>query len=274
MLDRRFVKFCLLAISCLSISTVALAEGSCERVVATGNPNNPPFMWRDPQNPKQLIGAQADMLQSIGKDLGVQIDVLYSRSWEKAEDEVVDGRIDLLAGAALKPESLENMDFIYPPVYSHDTVVWVRNILSFPYIEWADLKARKGAKPAGDFSPAFSEYAKANLNLEQGANLTQLFQKLMLGELDYVLSEREPGLARAYTLGLQDDLLALSPPIEGQPMFLALSHNSACNDAWLRGQLAKKMTELAASDVPQTLLERNLQLWKQQQSQPVSAPKS
>ncbi|WP_339485414.1 substrate-binding periplasmic protein [Pseudomonas sp. EL_65y_Pfl2_R95] len=276
MLDRHLLKSWVLAISCMSACSLTFAEGSCERLVATGNPNNPPFMWRDPQNPKQLMGAQADMLQKVAKDLGLQLDVLYSRSWEKAEDEVRSGRIDLLAGAELKPAALDDMDYIYPSVYSHDSVVWVRNILSFPYIEWADLRERKGAKAADILSPAFTGYAKANLNIEQAANLSQAFQKLMLGEVDYVLAERESGLARATTMGLQDDLLPLSPPIEGQPMYLALSHNSACNDAWLRGQLAKKMTELTASELPASLLQKNLQRWKQQQPQleSVSAPKS
>lgn len=273
MLDRHLLKSCVLAISCLSVSSLSFAAGSCERLVATGNPNNPPFMWRDPQNPKQLMGAQADMLNKVAKDLGVRMDVLYSRSWEKAEDEVRSGRVDLLAGVELKPASLDDLDYIYPSVYSRDTVVWVRNILSFPYIEWADLRDRKGAKAADTLSPAFTDYAKANLDVEQGANLSQIFQKLMLGEVDYVLAERESSLARATTMGLQDDLLPLSPPIEGRPMYLALSHNSACNDAWLRGQLAKKMTELAASELPESLIQKNLQLWKQQQSEPASAPK-
>ena len=71
---------------------------------------------------------------------------------------------------------------------------------------------------------------------------------------------------------VQDDLLALQPAIRSEGLYLALSHNSACNDPWLRGQLAKKMTELVAAGVPDALLQRNLQRWKEQQLQPASAP--
>ncbi|MET0950616.1 MAG: ABC transporter substrate-binding protein, partial [Pseudomonas sp.] len=48
----------------------------------------------------------------------------------------------------------------------------------------------------------------------------------------------------------------------------------ACNDSWLRGQLAKKMTESAASDLSGEAVTRNLELWKAQLLQPasVSAP--
>jgi len=57
-------------------------------------------------------------------------------------------------------------------------------------------------------------------------------------------------------------------------LYLALSFNSACNDSWLRGQLAKKMTESAASDLSGEAVTRNLELWKAQLLQPasVSAP--
>ena len=71
---------------------------------------------------------------------------------------------------------------------------------------------------------------------------------------------------------MADDLLALEPPISSEGLYLTLSHNSACNDPWLRGQLAKKMTELVAAGVPETLLQRNLERWKALQMQPVATP--
>ena len=43
--------------------------------------------------------------------------------------------------------------------------------------------------------------------------------------------------------------------------------------AWLRGQLAKKMTELPASGLTEAVLQRNLERWKAQLKQPVSTPK-
>lgn len=272
MLDRPFLKSCLLFAALLCMPAVTLAAGKCERLVATGHPDYPPFMWRDPQNPQQLVGAQADLLAQLGKDLGVHIEVLASRSWDKAVEEVRSGRVDLLVGGPLNLADLEALDYIHPPLFSRAKVVLVRNIASFPYIEWADLRERRGALVGGEFDQAFDEYAKANLSLEQGASLPQLLQKLMLGEVDYLVHEREPAFAQAYTLGLQDDLLALSPPISSEGLYVALSHNSACNDPWLRGQLAKKMTELAATELAETLLERNFQLWKAQQLQPVSTP--
>ena len=75
---------------------------------------------------------------------------------------------------------------------------------------------------------------------------------------------------------MANDLLAFEQPIDRPGLFLAVSHNSACNDPWLRGQLAKKMTELPASGLTEAALQRNIERWKSQQQQPqqpVSAPK-
>jgi polar amino acid transport system substrate-binding protein len=62
-------------------------------------------------------------------------------------------------------------------------------------------------------------------------------------------------------------------PIDQPGLFLAISHDSACNEPWLRGQLAKKMTELPASGLSEAALQRNLERWKNQLQQPVNAPK-
>lgn len=270
-----FLKSSLLLLALLLAPGLALAVGKCERLVATGNPEYPPYLWRDPQNPQKLIGANAELLQRIGQDIGVEIEVIHSGPWSRAQDEVRTGRIDLLAGAFLTLPRLESMDYVHPAFYVTPSVVWVRKGKEFPYLGWDDLRGKLGGTLVGNsFGQQFDAFAKANLTLENVPSLTQAFQKLLLGRTEYVLYERYPGVALAATLGLQEDLQALEPPISSEGLFLTLSHNSACNDPWLRGQLAKKMTELTASGLPETLLQSNLQRWKAQQLQAVSPPPS
>lgn len=262
-----------LLLGLLLLPGLSMAVGKCERVVATGNPEYPPYLWRDPQSPRHLIGANADLLQQIGKELGLQVDILYSGPWAQAQDEVRSGRVDLLAGAFLSVRRLESMDYIHPAPFSTASVVWVRKSQGFPYSAWDDLRGRSGGALVHDrFGPQFDAFAKANLSLEEEPSLTQALQKLLLGRTDYVLYERYPGMAFAGSLGMLDDLEALEPPISSEGLYLTLSHNSACNEPWLRGQLAKKMTELAAAGLPETLLQRNLERWKEQQVEPASVP--
>ena len=115
------------------------------------------------------------------------------------------------------------------------------------------------------------------MTLVRTPNLTQAFQKLLLGEVEFVLAGRYSGMAAAQTLSMANDLIARPQPIDKPGLFLAVSHNSACNDPWLRGQLAKKMTELPASGLTEAVLQRNIERWKAQlsqpQQQPVSTPK-
>ena len=67
----------------------AQAAGKCERLVATGNPEYPPYLWRDPQNPEKLIGATVDLLKAVAEDLGVGIEVIYAGPWSRAQEEAV-----------------------------------------------------------------------------------------------------------------------------------------------------------------------------------------
>ena len=269
-----FVTSSLLLLSLLA-PVLGMAAGKCERLVATGNPEYPPYLWRDPQNPQKLIGANADLLQQIGEQIDVEIEVMYTGPWSRAQDEVRTGRVDLLAGAFLTLPRLESMDYVHPAFYITPSMVWVRKGQEFPYSGWEDLRGRVGGTLVNNsFGQQFDAFAKANLTLESVPSLTQAFQKLLLGRTEYVLYERYPGVALANTLGLMEDLQALEPPISSEGLFLTLSHNSACNDPWLRGQLAKKMTELTATGLPETLLQRNLERWKSQQLQPASVPPS
>ncbi|MCY1179421.1 hypothetical protein D9M73_198210 [compost metagenome] len=122
-------------------------------------------------------------------------------------------------------------------------------------------------------TPAFTAFAKAQLKLVPAQNLTQAFQKLVLGQVDYVLAGRYSGMAMAQSLGMSNDLIARGLPVDRPGLYLALSHNSACNDSWLRGQLAKKLTELPISGASEAVLQRNVERWKAQLHVPADAPK-
>ena len=257
----------------LLLPGLSAAVGKCERLVATGNPEYPPYLWRDPQSPQHLIGANADLLTLIGEQLGVKIEILHTGPWSRAQDEVRTGRVDLLAGAFLTLPRLEHMDYVHPAFFVTPSVVWVRKEQGFPYSGWEDLRGRTGGTLVDNsFGQQFDAFAKANLNLEEVPSLIQAFQKLLLGRTDYVLYERYPGVALANTQGMLDSLETLEPPISSEGLYLTLSHSSACNDPLLRGQLAKKMTELVAAGLPETLLQRNLERWKAQQLQAADVP--
>ncbi|WP_079228388.1 substrate-binding periplasmic protein [Pseudomonas putida] len=244
----------------------ALAEALCGQLTATGNPEYPPYLWRDPHNPEQLIGANADLLKAVGKALGLEVKVVYGGPWSRAQEEVRTGRIDLMAGYFMTQERQQQMDFISPPFLRTRSVVWVRQDDAFAYREWADLKGHKGGTlVSNSHGQQFDDYARANLQLEAVPGARQAFEKLLLKRNDYVIYEQYPGMALVRTQGWEGQLKVLDPPVSSEGLYLALSHQSKCNRAELRERLAQKMKEMVAGPVPEQLVEKNLELWKQQQ---------
>lgn len=252
----------------------AMAAGKCERLVVTGSPDSPPYMWQDPENPKKLIGASADLLQHVAAELGLKVDLLYAGKRSQALDEVRSGRMDLLADAPLTLSELETLDYIHPPLLENDYLVWTRKDSPLVYGQARDLHGHTGAlSEKSRMSAEFGTFAAQQLTLVRTPNLTQALQKLLLGEVEFALAGRYSGMAAVQALSMANDLVARPLPVDQPGLFLAVSHNSACNDPWLRGQLAKKMTELLASGLTEAALQRNVERWKMQQQQPVSAPK-
>jgi polar amino acid transport system substrate-binding protein len=256
------------------VPTLSFAAGKCERLVVTGSPDAPPYLWQDPQKPKHLIGANADLLQQVAGELGIKVELLYAGKRSQALDEVRSGRMDMLADAPLTVNELESLDYIHPALLENDYLVWTRKESPLVYTDVQDLHGHPGAlSEKSRLTSAFGIYAEENLTLTRTSNLTQAFQKLLLGEVEFVLAGRYSGMAMLKTLGMTSDLIARAQPVDRPGLFLAVSHNSACNDPWLRGQLAKKMTELPASGLTEAVLQRNIERWNAQQKQPVSTPK-
>lgn len=256
------------------MATQAMAAGKCERLVVTGSPDAPPYSWQDPRDPRHLIGANVDLLRQVADELGVKIEVLYSGRREQALEEVRSGRMDLLLDTPMQVEQLTALDYIHPPLQLNEYLVWTRHDATLALEGPADLARHRGTVSAkARLTPAFEAFAKAQLKLVPSQNLTQALQKLVLGQVDYVLAGRYSGMAMIQSLGLGADLVARDLVVDRPGLYLAVSHNSACNDTWLRGQLAKKLTELPVSGASEGVLQRNVERWKAQMQTTADAPK-
>ncbi|WP_200625824.1 substrate-binding periplasmic protein [Pseudomonas sp. LAM2023] len=247
----------------LLLPLVAVADEPCRRLTATGNPEYPPYLWRDPQNPQQLIGVNADLLKYLGKQLGLEIELIYTGPWSRAQEEVRTGRIDLMAGYFLTRARQQQMDFIAPPFLHTPSVVWVRQDSAFAYQQWADLKGHKGGiLVSNSHGQQFDDYARANLTLEAVPGARQAFEKLLHKRSDYVVYEQYPGMALVRSLGIAGTVRVLEPPISSEGLYLAMSHHSPCNQPQLREALAREMEKIVAGALPEQLLQQNLERWQ------------
>lgn len=254
-----------LALLVLAGSGQALAVGKCERLIATGNPDQAPYLWRDPQNPQQLIGVGADLLKELGRELGVTVEVIHAGQAAEAEADALNGRVDLLLGSYLTAARLEQFDFVHPAYLEVPVQVWAQRDKAPLFTRLADLANHRGlAVDAGNFPEALAHQVDEEFKARRTGKAVEALQQLQQGKVDYLLLERHAGGALVERQGLAGELVALEPGLALEPLYLAVSHNSACNDPWLRGRLARKMTEFLSAGLPQSLLQRNIERWKSQ----------
>ncbi|WP_349616708.1 substrate-binding periplasmic protein [Azotobacter salinestris] len=254
----------LLALLAGLVSPMAGAAATCERLVATGDPEQPPYLWRDPQNPGQLIGASADLLELLAKALDVKIDLIRSGSRVRAEENVASGRIDLLLGSFPDSARRASLDFIEPALFVQSAVVWVRKDRVFPYGGWSDLYGHRGAILANDrFAREFDLLSSTALPLEEVSTLSEALRMLQRGEVAYLLGERHAVQAAAESLGMLAEIQPL-PPLVSEGLYLAVGRDSACNTPDLRARLATRLAELDAAGLAESLLQRNAARWKAQ----------
>ena len=236
----------------------------CQKLVATGNPEYSPYLWRDPEDESKLIGANADFMHLLSKEIGVPIEVKYMGPWSRVQELARAGRIDLIAGAFFTNARLDYMDYFYPAFRGTRTVIWTHPLRTFTYRTWADLRGRKGLTVVNNsFGEAFDAYAKKSLSIATVATLEQALQMLVLSRTDYLIYEEDPGLAFAAKLNITG-LKTAPVAVSTENLFLTLSHKSSCNTGELRGRIAKAVLSLAKENVMKALIDTNIQLWRKQ----------
>ena len=265
---RRWLPSLLCALACLpawgqAAGAAAAAETGCKSLLASGNPQYPPYLWRDPSDENRLVGANADLMQLLSQELGLPIEVRYVGPWGRVQEEARSGRIDLIAGAFWTLPRSEYMDYFHPAFHETRSVIWVGGKSKMVYSRWSDLVGRQGVTVINNsFGEAFDRYAKQSLKMSQVASLEQAIQMLQRGRADYLVYEDSPGQAFLAKLGISE-VKMLTPAVANEGLHLTLSHKSACNTGELRGRITRAMHKLSGQKVLLELLDRNIQLWRQ-----------
>ena len=259
-------QICAAAFAALALATCAHAQPSaaepCRQLVATGNPEYPPYLWRDPADDTHLIGASTSLMQMVAKEIGIPIDVRYAGSWARVQEEAKLGRIDLIAGAFFTSERLDYMDYVYPAFRETRSVVWTRDGAPLKFQQWNDLKGLAGVTVINNsFGEEFDRFAKVSLKINAVPGLEQALKILQLGRADYLIYEEDPALAYIARLGLAG-VNAAAAPVSNERLYLTLSHRSHCNTPEIRAALAKAMYKLARQNVMKKMVDNSVQLWR------------
>lgn len=249
--------------SVLTIPAKALAQG-CNQLIASGNPEYVPFLWRDPVDDSRLVGANLELLQWLGKEIGIPIELRYVGPWARVQEEVRHGKVDMIAGAFYTQARLEYMDYFYPAFQAARTVVWTRSQGSFSFREWKDLKGKKGLVVINNsVGEEFDRYTKNELDVHAVPTLDQALRMLQLGRADYLVYEENPALAVAARAGIAG-LKSSATAISNENLYLTLSHKSACNTGEVRGRISKALAKLQKENAMRKMIENALREWHKQ----------
>lgn len=236
----------------------------CPQLIASGNPEYPPFLWRDAQDETRLQGANAELMQWLGREIGIPIEVRYVGSWARVQEEARHGHVDLVAGAFFTAARLEYMDYFYPAFQAARSMVWTRTDQRFAYAGWRDLQGKRGLTViSNSFDDEFDRFAKAKLAIHTVPTLEQALRMLKAGRSDYLLYDENPARAFATKLGITD-LAAASTPVSNENLYLTLSHKSPCNSGEVRGRIARAMAKLGKEGGMRKLLDNALRAWRRQ----------
>lgn len=241
---------------------VMTADGmrDCTHLVASGNPDYPPYLWQS-QDGVHLIGAAADMVQRVGELAGVAIDIVDGGNWGRVQQAMRDGSIDLIAGAFLTVPRMAYMDYFYPAFQGTRTVIWTQDTLNLKYLEWSDLIGLEGLTVIDNsFGQRFDDYAAENLNIREVPNLEQGFQMLSRNRGDYLIYEEFPGKAVAARDNFKN-LRSYSTPVSTENLYLTMSHKSDCNTGKLRGKFAQALFTLVSEDAMTGMIDANMRRW-------------
>lgn len=242
----------------------AVTGGACTQLIASGNPQYPPYLWRPSEDDPRLVGANAELMQWLAREIGVPIDTRYVGPWGRVQEEARAGRIDLIAGAFFTLPRTEYMDYFFPAFRETRSVVLTRATSSLNYKRWSDLTGHQGVTVINNsFGVEFDQFARQSLKMTQVATVEQALQMLQRGRVDYFIYEDTPAEAYAARAG-GAPIRPLMPAVAHEGLYLTLAHRSRCNTPELRGRLTRALYKLGQERTMNRFIEQGIQLWKQQ----------
>ena len=229
----------------------------------TGSDEYQPIHWRDRAHTSKIIGIGIELVEMAMKEVGVPVDAPYVGNWKRAQLAVKNGDVDLIQGAYMNEERKTFLEYTATPFIIDRTVVFVKKGYPLVFKKNADLIGLSGSSPIGNsYGDEFDTFAKEKLKIEWTTTVDIAFKKLLVGRSQYVVYGLYPGLAVAESTGIRDQIEPLENSIIAEGMYVAISKKSPCLK--YKDYLSKKIQEYVQQGIPARLLEKYIQIWKEQ----------
>ncbi len=260
------------------VSTLAsiLIAGSvqaqvCDSVTVTGPPSGAPSSWAYNGT---LVGASVELAQMTLRAAGVKnVTIKTFPSWTEALESTRRGDVDMIFSAGWSSERARYLTYVYPAYAYQFLQVIVRKGTGFPLNSYADLKGRVGIAGRGETfgDSTFGLFVEKELQLQRSPNISASIDKLLAGDVDYVLAYENAAYSEIYTKDLGDKVSILPTYPFRVDTFFAFSKRSKCASA-LIPKVEAEILKAAKRNEFYLLTKKYRMLFNESQEAPVSVP--
>jgi polar amino acid transport system substrate-binding protein len=220
-------------------------------------------LWRESPTSIELNGVNRFIIDELSQRINIPIKLIHVGPWSRAQTEVKNGRIDLMAGAFYTNERADYMDYFTPVMLHTTSVVWQRKDKMFLFNKKEDLEGKWGVTVINNsFGQEFDQYAQRKLNILAVASLSQALLMLEADRVDYVLYEKNPAYAYATMMDLSETIVPVMPNISSEGLYLTMSKKSSCNDSSIKRRIAIALQEMKQDGFTEKALVDGVQKWE------------
>lgn len=164
-----------------------------------------------------------DALQKLSKPYNWFLITKRYRNNDTIKESFYEGQIDIFLGDYYEDRNLKKVSYIYPAVLNNPIHVITLPHKSATIKTTADLKNLKGVYLATEhFSPYMLNNFK-QYNIQKAENVLEAYEKLFIGEIDFIIGSYYYNYVQACLLGLKNDIIFSKEALWNMPLFFAVS---------------------------------------------------
>lgn len=241
MIFARFVLCALLGVSAASATAKEVLRWGVD--VESGAP----FSFKDPKDPSKVIGFEADIVQAIAGELGMDVQYVQN-NWEGLVEGLKRHDYDLVInGIEITKDREQVVNFSRPYYVTHETLTVQANNQTITKLE--DLQGRRVGTLSGALSQRILKEQTFPMEVVSYAEEIYMYNDLMIGRTDAVLLDHPVAL---YYAGTNHDLKNLAQPI-GRIEYGAVTRKE---DRELARKVDAAIAKLIAEGTLRDILER------------------
>lgn len=242
---------------------------TCDSVTVTGPPSGAPSSW---SYNGTLVGASVALAQTTLRAAGVKnVTIKTFSTWTEALEATRRGEVDMIFSAGWSSERARYLTYVYPAYAYQFLQVIVRKGTGFPLNSYADLKGRVGIAGRGETfgDSTFGLFVEKELQLQRSPSISVSIDKLLAGDVDYVLAYENAAYSEIYVRDLGDKLAILPTYPFRVDTFFAFSKRSKCASV-LVPKVGEEIIKASKRNEFYLLTKKYRMLFNESQEAPVS----